>query len=338
MIKNLLIDDNKITFVPEATGDYVIILITDHPMKRIVCAEKFFAEGSSTCELRTAGLLGNYALHIVNCSGAYSRLVNKNEKLEVLCQNDANVKVYIPEYHRYSSSWAARLNLEVFFRRITAELFKSGLIQKNTIDLGAWLGDNTLPWSMLTNGKIYAIDPSEDNISYIKKLIHLNSRSNIVAIQEAICDRDQMISTNQDLHHAEFTLGTSGAIKIEAKSLDSLMRTGDIRDVDFIHLDVEGMEYLVIKGARNLIDAYRPIIAYEQHLNKDDVNGIVSYLGEMDYESFMINEVIPGCLPDCRNFFAIPVERADVFEQVWFKNYVETDVLVRQLPAGLGVN
>ena len=72
-------------------------------------------------------------------------------------------------------------------------LVKNNIINKdkNFIDLGAWIGDNSLPWAKLLkklngNGIIYAIDPSEYNCNFIEKTANLNQLStNIKTIQKA---------------------------------------------------------------------------------------------------------------------------------------------------------
>ena len=38
---------------------------------------------------------------------------------------------------------------------------------KNIIDLGAWIGDNSIPWAKNIDGIVYAIDPSKENCKYI---------------------------------------------------------------------------------------------------------------------------------------------------------------------------
>lgn len=38
----------------------------------------------------------------------------------------------------------------------------------------------------------------------------------------------------------------------------------------------------------------------------DNYNIIITHLKEQKYHVFMIDEIMPGCRPDCRNFFAFP--------------------------------
>jgi hypothetical protein len=92
---------------------------------------------------------------------------------------------------------------------------------------------------------------------------------------------------------------------MQSTSLDQLYRDGQISNVGMIHLDVEGMEWDVVKGAESLIRAEKPIIFYEQHVDSDDVNGLASHLFDLGYSSFLINEILVGCNPDCRNLVAI---------------------------------
>ena len=52
-----------------------------------------------------------------------------------------------------------------------------------------------------------------------------------------------------------------------------------------------------------------PVISFEQHISRENVNEITSFLREFDYRVFMVNEVLPGNTLDCRNFLALPSKR-----------------------------
>ena len=60
--------------------------------------------------------------------------------------NDDYAKVYLPN-HEFSDKFSTRDNHEIIFRKINTLLIKSKLINGNIIDLGCWIGDNSLPWS-----------------------------------------------------------------------------------------------------------------------------------------------------------------------------------------------
>lgn len=226
-------------------------------------------------------------------------------------QNDNYVSIQLPD-HPKSHTFATRDHHEVLFRRISMWLINTKCICKNIIDLGAWIGDNTIPWAKNTSGIVYGIDPSYDNCSFIQSVCNLNNISNVTIFQTAISDKDEQLSTNGNIDHCSFL--DSGQTIVSATSLDSLFRNGKIIDIDYVHLDVEGMEYKVLQGMSTIIHTYKPIIAFEQHLNIDNITEICGYLKSKNYIVCMINEILPGCREDCRNFIAFP--QSEKFESV----------------------
>ena len=69
-------------------------------------------------------------------------------------------------------------------------------------------------------------------------------------------------------------------------------------------MDVEGLEFSVLKGASKIIKNDLPIISFEQHISQEDIFKVTNFLREFGYRVFMVNEVLPGCSLDCRNFLA----------------------------------
>ena len=220
--------------------------------------------------------------------------------------NDNNVEIKLTD-HAFSDTFKNRPIHEAIFRIINTYLINNNIINKdkNIIDLGAWIGDNSIPWAKNINGIVYAIDPSKDNCDYINGMKILNNINNILIIKAAISDSEKIISTDDNLHHCTFTNNDSLSNKIESFSLDTLYKHGVIRDVGYIHLDVEGMENLVIEGSKQLINDLKPIITFEQHLYSDNYNEICKKL-DNNYTIFLINELLLGCREDCRNFIAFP--------------------------------
>jgi FkbM family methyltransferase len=222
--------------------------------------------------------------------------------------NDNNVIIKLLP-HNSSIDIARRNNHEVIFRKINTYLINNKIIKNNIIDLGAWVGDNSIPWAMNIEGIVYAIDPSQYNINYINDMSKLNNITNITAIQLAISDKNEILTTNENINHCSFVYnnpGLNGLNKVSAVSLDYLYDINMITNIGYIHLDVEGMEYKVIKGSQKIISTFKPLITFEQHLEIDDYNEICKYLMEYGYHIFLIDEVLKGCREDCRNFIAFP--------------------------------
>jgi FkbM family methyltransferase len=246
----------------------------------------------------------------------------------VVFPNDNGVSIIITEIGEYSinnEKMKFRPYHEFLFRKISEYIIKK-TEKGNIIDLGAWIGDNSIPWAKmikrcqigsfssreetgLTKSAddsriVYAIDPSPENCEYISTLCILNDVDNIVIIQKPISDKEEIISTEGDLLHCSFNKNVDGKIKLLATSLDNL---SEITNTSYIHLDVEGMEYDVLIGAEKLIKTFKPIIAYEVHLSEiQNVNKILALLKSWDYDIYIINEILPGCNIDCRNCLALP--------------------------------
>jgi len=235
--------------------------------------------------------------------------------------------------HPFSNNFKGRNNHEVLFRRINTFLIKDKIIKNNIIDLGAWIGDNSIPWAKNIDGIVYAIDPSPENCHFINKTCELNNIGNVKTIQLAISNINEILTTNDSIDHCSFLYGNpglNGKNRVNAVSLDYLYDTKVIDNIGYIHLDVEGMEYKILEGSISLIEKCRPLISFEQHLEIDDYDIILSYLKKHNYTVFLIDEILPGCRHDCRNSIAFPNE---IYNETLIKNitmYIEKDILIHK--------
>ena len=248
----------------------------------------------------------------------------------VIFTNDDSINISLLN-HPFSDYLKVRDKHEVLFRRINTFLIKNKIIKNNIIDLGAWIGDNSIPWAKNIDGFVYAIDPSHDNCKFINETCDLNNISNVKTIQYAISNVNELLTTNDNINHCSFVYGNpglNGNVKTNAVSLDYLYETKAIENIGYIHLDVEGMEYKILQGSSTLIDNCRPIISFEQHLEIDDYGIVLSYLKNKNYTIFLIDEILPGCRHDCRNSFAFPNE---IYSETLIKNihnYIGKQILI----------
>jgi len=244
--------------------------------------------------------------------------------------NDNNITISLIR-HPFTIKFSKRDNHEVLFRRINTFLINNKIIQNNIIDLGAWIGDNSIPWSKNINGIVYAIDPSTNNCKYIKKICKVNNINNIKVIKTAISNKNEILTTNGNINHCSFVyknIKNNEKLKISAVSLDYLYETKQIENIGYIHLDVEGMEYKILEGSNTIINKYRPIITFEQHLEIDDYNIILNYLNNKNYKVFLIDEILPGCRVDCRNSIAFPNEIFTDGLIIDINNYIGKNILI----------
>lgn len=63
-------------------------------------------------------------------------------------------------------------------------------------------------------------------------------------------------------------------IEVKTQTLDNILREESIGQVDFIKIDVEGAEYLVLKGAADCIRTHKPYIVFEHGPGGSDYYGI----------------------------------------------------------------
>lgn len=236
----------------------------------------------------------------------------------VIFEHDNNCEIKI-DNSKCSEKFTRGSKCEQNFRVIHTYLILKGIIKNNIIDLGAYVGDNSIPWATMTKNTIYAIDPSSENCEYIEKISKNNNISNIKVINKAISDKKEILTTSNNLDHCSFVWdggfvgkvkNYDGKHKINAESLDNLYKDGVLENIGYIHLDVEGMEHKILQGSVLLIKTFSPIITFEGHINheKDEVAKNISFLKEREYTIYMIKDIIfPNqCWGDCRNFIAFP--------------------------------
>lgn len=95
----------------------------------------------------------------------------------------------------------------------------------------------------------------------------------------------------KDLSHRD----TTQKIRANVTTLDNYVEEKQIKNVDFIKLDVEGAEFSALKGAENVLEKYAPII-FAELLRKWSApfgykpQDVVEWLGEREYDCFTFKE------------------------------------------------
>ena len=246
----------------------------------------------------------NYTIDFVN-EGSIQVRLPKVSTLEIVLGNGVSF-IY------RNALYQARPFAEVLLRKTIYELYQSGYISRelSVIDIGSWISDNSIVWSHYLSGtaKVIAIDPSRDNITYGQELAKINKIENIKFVQ-AVCAEKSGIKLDFDgsIDHASFKVSTTQN-HILSTTIDEIIAEDGLA-IGLFHVDVEGFELSVLKGALSVITRDLPVISFEQHISKENVNEISTFLKSFNYRVFMVNEVLPGCNLDCRNFLAFPSEK-----------------------------
>ena len=170
------------------------------------------------------------------------------------------------------------------WEKATTEMVKNTIKPGMTvIDIGANLGYYALLESKLVGprGKVYAIEPVEQNYETLLKNIELNKAHNIMpfklAIGSANVAREMLLSCNSN--HGTFMdaslfsgfytermekIGRDKA-QMEMLTLDRFIELQGIEKVDYIRMDVEGYEVEIAKGMTETLERFSPQVLMELH-------------------------------------------------------------------------
>ena len=167
---------------------------------------------------------------------------------------------------------------------------------KSIVNTGSWIGDNALPWALLLEqlnlenpGKVIAIDPSEQYVTDMVDLANVNGIGNLcsqIGVLSSNTSKIAYFGTSTEhikVETEERTRRQHKASWLNAITLDSFNLQ---KSVSLIHLDVEGHEAEVLKGAKATIQASRPIIiteGYDKWPDPEDVNdkAVMEVLSEL---------------------------------------------------------
>ncbi len=127
------------------------------------------------------------------------------------------------------------------------------------LDIGANIGYYTLIFAKLVgeNGKIFAFEPDPTNFALLKKNMEINNYKNAALIQKAVSDKTgkamlYLCDNNKGDHRIYDSDDGRRSIPIESIRLDDYFKDY-VGKIDFIKIDTQGADELVIKGMPNLL-------------------------------------------------------------------------------------
>lgn len=148
------------------------------------------------------------------------------------------------------------------------------------IDIGANFGWYTCLFSILggENSKIFSVEPSLDNLFFLKENINKNKLNNISLIECAVGEKEDSLPLylanpkNPGAHSLikdtpQQNLQTE-YLKVKVNTLDSLF--GDLEVINLMKIDIEGFEVNALKGGLNTLKKVQNLlIEFSPHLWKD---------------------------------------------------------------------
>jgi FkbM family methyltransferase len=190
--------------------------------------------------------------------------------------------------------------------RVVADFVRSG---SYCIDVGANVGTVSLLLAKQVgpHGRVAAVEPGPPYRTRMAANLRMNPRlrDRVIVVASGLADAPGVLHWQADpnapfngcLHEAK-PWGQSGAVlPVPVETLDALVSRLGWRGVEFIKIDVEGMEWEVFKGGRGVLQAHRPIVvfealeifrAYRQAVSGLDVFAeISSFLSGLGYSTYL---------------------------------------------------
>ena len=171
------------------------------------------------------------------------------------------------------------------------------------VDIGANIGYFTILMSKLTgeDGKVFAFEPINSLYEQASESIRINNLKNVTLYNTA-CGEERKTGTiytfadnigkSSLLSEAELSTGTE---VVTVDTLDTLLK--NIHKIDFMKIDVEGYEFEVLVGGKEILQKHKPKIIFEYNPSRYTENTtpdkVFIFLKEFWYNFYTIkNEKI----------------------------------------------
>ena len=156
------------------------------------------------------------------------------------------------------------VNAEEEYNPLEMEIIKENVKSGDSvIDVGANLGFFTLPLSRFVGdkGRVFSFEPEPENFRALEKNILINKLQNVTLENLAISNENGTTKLFISEDHGAHTIFEQTSHKVTGKSIDThTIRLDDyfleksIDEISFIKIDVEGVEFEVLKGMKNLLE------------------------------------------------------------------------------------
>jgi FkbM family methyltransferase len=138
--------------------------------------------------------------------------------------------------------------------------------------------------------RVLAVEPNPMALAYLKSNVALNNCHNAIVVPKAVSDKRGVVKLRiprpARRGHIPATASIMWSFKealeidVKADTLDNIVDDVDLDSVDFIKIDVEGAEGLVVKGAERTLRKARAILVEIWPENA----WIISYLQALGYK------------------------------------------------------
>ncbi|MGB3851207.1 MAG: FkbM family methyltransferase [Tunicatimonas sp.] len=170
------------------------------------------------------------------------------------------------------------------------------------LDIGANIGWYSVLFDKYSSAsaRIYAFEPDPLNYGLLALNAQRNNAHKITCIPQALSDRQETKTLYLYPHknrgrHSLLPLHTGEQVEVDTTTVDSFLSDAqlDPRRVKFVKIDVEGYEYFVLQGAKQLLP-HLPLLHTEYSLAMMEKGGIdaqafIDLVMEFGFKPFVID-------------------------------------------------
>lgn len=230
--------------------------------------------------------------------------------------NDYYMGTCISEYGEYCDE-----EIDLF-----SKIIKKG---DTVLDVGANIGLMTVPFSKMVgqNGKVISFEPQSKIYYILCSNVVINNLNNVDLYNLAVGDSNQTlflpnVDYTKSNNFGGISLSSNGNLEVTQIKLDDL----SIEKINFIKVDVEGMELSVLMGSTNTLKKHRPIL-YIENDRKEKSESLLNFLFFNEY----------NCYWHISNLFNLNNHKKNSIN-VFDKNYICINVLAIPKEINLSFN
>lgn len=193
-----------------------------------------------------------------------------------------------------SDIWVGR-SLQKYgeFSESEVQVFRDLLKQGDVVlDIGANIGCHAVAFSRLvgSTGVVHAFEPERTNFNTLCGNVALNNLKNVFCYQKAVGSQTGFISVpeldhNKTVNYGGLNLETDYSAglhyDVPLATIDSL----NLPRVNFIKIDVEGMEKFTLEGGTEVISSQKPFL-YVEDDREDKREALVAYIKSIGYKIY----------------------------------------------------
>jgi FkbM family methyltransferase len=177
------------------------------------------------------------------------------------------------------------------------------LVKKGDVvfDVGTNMGETLLNFAKLTGetGFVYGFEPDDTNYKDVQKNISLNNFKNVHVFKLAVSDKKETVRFYRPEPHnrgMNRILGNDQGANasyttMETTTLDDVIESNNIQQVNLVKIDIEGYEMHAIRGATKTIQRFKPVffieVGYTRLLeNKTSPNELIRLMENAGYKIY----------------------------------------------------